>query len=115
MAPLSFTMNGTAFYPSDIRHKRVKKGRELEAKDGTPHVFIRGAKHEWELTFDGVTNAVRNAIEAVSALTTTFSITDERGASYTALCPLDSYEDGIAIIAAGVTLYYSVTLRLRQA
>jgi hypothetical protein len=110
----AITLNGTTFYASNIRHRRLRFGRELEASDGTFNLMLRGSKHEWEIPFDDVDATARTNLEAISALTTSFTFVDERGASYTVACPLDAYDDVVSIIKDNTTLYYNVTLKIRQ-
>jgi hypothetical protein len=114
----SVTLNGGTFCPSDIRKTKRKAGAELPAADGTLNIMLRGApKHDWELIWDDITTATRASVEAIADLATSFTFVDQHGVSRTVACPIDQpYDDGIGIIAAGspTTLYYNVTLRLKQ-
>ena len=117
----TISLNGTTFGPSTIAVEIEKIGTEQVGADGTRNWMQRldGSsqpihKRTWTLTWEKVLAALRTSIRSVFLLATTFTYIDEDGTSYTVQCEKQDYKDTIAFISASGTLYYNVTLTIRQ-
>lgn len=116
------TLNGTVFGtggslkgPSNVEEELLTFGTEFEAYNGDMTLLQTGQKRQWTISWDNVTAATRNAVRALAGLTSAFTYIDEDGNSFTVQCPTQGrYQSGIGIIGHGGTLYYGVTLLIRQ-
>lgn len=117
----TISLNGTTFGPSKIAVEIEKIGAEQIGADGHRNWMQRldGSnqpihKRTWTLTWEKVLAALRTSIRNVFLLGTSFTYVDEDGTSYTVQCEKQDYKDDIAFVGAGPTLYYNVTLTIRQ-
>lgn len=101
--------------PSNIEEELLTFGTEFEAANGDVTLLQTGQKRQWVVTWNDIPVATRNAIRTLAQLTSTFTYVDEDGNSFTVQCPKQGrFKSGITIIADGTTLYYGVTLTIRQ-
>lgn len=120
-----FIINGTTYSgsPTDTSHpqrpnsvavKTVKVGRTLKAVNGTTNYVHRTLKYVWTLKWEKANQTTETAVAAVRALTGTFSVTDHKGNSYTALnVDEDDLEAEVTSNRSNAYLY-SLELVLRQ-
>lgn len=112
------SLNGTTITPSDIEAELIIIGDMVEGYDGTSTLMKDasgdGEKWRWIITWNDVPAATRNAIRNIAKLNTTFTFVDEDGTSYTVLPELQPYSARVSSIAGNGTLYYTVTLKIRQ-
>lgn len=118
----TITLNGTNLFPTDAPKKKSKVGKtQVNANGG--RVFLHRTttggtpifKSQWELTWADATEAQRTAIEAFAHVVTTMVFVDQHGTSYTVQTEEDAYDDSVSIIAGDGSLYYRVTLTLKEA
>lgn len=111
-----FGLGGSHKGPTNIEEEVLVFGTEFEADTGDLSMLETGKKRQWVLTWNDIPVATRTAIRAIALLSSTFTYIDEDGNSFTVQCPKQSrYKSGISIIANATTLYYGVTLTIRQA
>lgn len=111
-----FGVGGSHKGPTNIEEEILTFGTEFEAANGDLTMLQSGQKTQWTLTWNDIPKSTRDAIRTLAKLTTTFPFVDEDGNSFTVQCPKQSrYKSGISIIANATTLYYGVTLVVRQA
>jgi hypothetical protein len=121
------TLNGTSFAgtvwdadsvvraPQEINPDPVWPGQEWTAADGTPIVVRSGSvRNSWTLSWKRVPAATVTAVQAVFALSTTFSAT-LLGSTITAQCGLHDYTQTLDIAIPGPTYYYNVSLKITLA
>lgn len=117
----SITLNGTTFHPSPFSTDVTKIGVTLVAASGKRRFVQRlsGAtpivKRSWSFPFDNVSESVRAAVAGIYALTTTFTLVDEHGTSYTVQCEEGGYSEQINTIVSNTELTYNLTLKVVQA
>lgn len=113
------SLNGTNIYPSDVSRTSSKIGVTSVTANGgrtfihrTTIVGVPIFKDEIDLTFNGVTAAIRAQLEALANVATTMTFVDDTGASYTVQCEDGAYQQNISVIAIDGTLRYDVSLKL---
>lgn len=116
----SITLNGTTFHPSPFQVDVTKIGVSLVAASGKRRFVHRlsGAtpiyKRVWNLPFENVSETVRAAVAAIYALTTTFTLIDEHGTSYTVQCEDGGYTEQVNTVVSNTELTYDLTLKVYQ-
>lgn len=115
-------LNGIEFFPSDAPKALIKVGAVQVAANGARTWIQRldGSnnpihKRTWSLAWKGVGSSVRTAVEGIALLGTTFPYIDQHGASYTVQCEDAAYSDSVSDIGPDGTLYYDLTLEIKQA
>lgn len=120
-----FIINGTTYSgspantanpqrPNSVTVRTIKVGRTLVAVNGTTNYVHRAIKYIWTLRWEKANQTTETAVNAVRALTGTFSITDHKGGSYTAVnVDEDDLEAEVTTNRANAYLY-SLELVLRQ-
>lgn len=110
-------INSVTFYPSDISMDTRVTGVMFEALDGSRRASRRNKKLDITLTWNKVSLTILNQVRALAALTTTFTLVDENGTSYTVLCPVDTnpLSSSVADVLQGGTVEYNVTLQVIEA
>lgn len=122
------TLNGVSFAgtvydletvvraPQKITPQPEWAGAEWAAADGTPIVVKRGSapRDAWQLEWERVPVATRDAVRAIFNLGTTFTAV-LLGSTVTAQCGLKDYTEGLNIAIPGPIYYYNVTLLIRKA
>lgn len=87
-------------------------GREwIQRVDGDGEPIV---KRDWSLSFDGVLEANRAAVEALFLADTTAPFRDENGETFTVQCEADEYSDSFSFRDQAGNMYYSVDLKLHQ-
>jgi hypothetical protein len=115
-------LNGTAYTPSGITVNVEKIGMLIKNARGG-RTFVQrttsgGApivKHIWELEWDGATETIRNQLMVIGKLSTTFTLRDPEGNSWTVQTEADSYSDSWMFQSAAGVMYYRVSLKLYEA
>lgn len=108
------SLNGTTVYPSDIEAELIVIGDEIEAANGVITHMVRGSKWRWTITWNRVSSAVRTTVRTIAQISTPFTWVDEDGTSYTVLRDLTPYSAKKSLITRDGTVYYDVTLTIRQ-
>jgi hypothetical protein len=111
------TMNAVTFHPSTRRMRKNKIGKLLVAVSGKRNWVQRAHKHEWDFGWNNVTETTRAAVEAIMALTTTFTLIDVDGASYTVQCEESDYNEDTSAdqyLPGTDALLYNVTLTVHE-
>lgn len=115
---MAFTLNGTdvSSYLTDPGESIVEAAAVMQMANGRTRKASRGFKRRWELTFSQVTNAQRTTVQTIALLTTTFTLVDQHGASYTVMTEPGSYSARVSLIEPGSppTLHYDVSLTCLQ-
>jgi hypothetical protein len=110
-------INGVTFTPTTINRSEVRIGESvdtLRAVDGTGRIFHRAFKQTWELTWNGVTETVRNQIRTVWRTTTAINYKHTDNVVYSVVSTGFSDDiDAVLQQSAGV-YYYVVTLTLQE-
>jgi len=104
--------------PTNVEPDLLVFGSEQETRNGALSLLETGKKWHWTITWDAVDVATRNAVRSIALLSSTFTFVDEDGVSHTVQCPKEGrYKAGISITGSdgGGTLYYGVTLVIREA
>src|SRR4051812_45686815 len=103
------------YKPNELRRKRRKYGRTLEAADGTSTLLYRSTKLTFTITWNKASSVTQTAVRTLRDLATTFSFTNFDGAVYTVLTATDDeYEETITSDRANNYLY-DLVLILREA
>lgn len=113
-----FIINGTTYSgsptntanpqrPKTVTRRRVKIGTLQQSASGLTTWVRRTEKWQWELDWGEKANqTTETAVLAVRNLTTTFTLVDHLGASFTALCVGDDgYEEQITTDRANAYKY----------
>lgn len=115
MPASAFVLNGTTFYAKDRALDEVPIGVEFEALNGSSRFAQRAIKRRWTIDFDNLLIAQLTALRAVHALTTSFTLVDENGVSYTVVRMGDALQSKAGLITPNGTIYYTATIVLREA
>lgn len=119
--PTTFmTLNGVAIWPSDAPRTLTKIGKLLETANGGRtflHRTVSGTpiyKSQWDLSWDGVSETIRQQLETISRVAASVVYVDQHGGNYAVL--ITEYKDAIQHVAGvtGQTLYYSVQMTLLE-
>src|SRR5688572_21313353 len=81
------TLNGTQCRPTAIEIEDDKVGLSRRMGDGTLRYYHRGFKNRWSINWSGLreNSADYGTIQSLKSLTTSFTLTDVDGFSYTVL------------------------------
>lgn len=108
-------LNSTEFFPSDAPVTLTKVGAALVSANGTRRWVQRAHKRAWDLSWEGVSNATRAAVQTIALLTTTFTYVDQLGVSYTVQCEEDCFTASVSAIEPSGTIRYDVALKVVEA
>ncbi len=110
-------LNGTNFYPTNVATGVEKKGEVKEMVDGSTRFFHKAHKRTWDLSWNKVDSSWVSTIRTIYLLTTSFTLTDEFGTSYTVLCLPGGFKHTLDAGSIGLNgnEYYDVNLTLQEA
>src|SRR5688572_25796863 len=116
MASVPILLNGVAYTPKDIEESIVPIGVEFAALNGRRRFADRNVvKHDYKLTFEGLTITQVIALRALYALHTSFVYRDENLISYTVLARKPLTNTRPIIGSAPVNeIRYAATLTLEE-
>lgn len=111
-----YTMNGVAFYPTDITIDEDRKGVVKEMADGSTRFFHKAFKKKWTMTWSNARESVLTQVKTLRALTTSFTLIDAFGVSHTViLLPASvQYVHSAGSIALNGIEYYNITLTVQE-
>jgi hypothetical protein len=101
--------------PSKVEKAREKAGKSLKMASGL-RVFIGAGtpKNGWRFSWANANEATRAAVGVLPALTTTFTLVDQSGASHTVQMESDEQTEATAFTTATNAILYDLTLVLWQ-
>ncbi len=100
--------------PNELRRKRRKYGRTLEAADGTTTLLYRATKLTFTITWNKANQVTQTAVRTIRDLSTAFSFTSFDGVVYTVVTATDDeYEETIVTDKAN-NYQFDLTLILRE-
>lgn len=102
--------------PDSLDLQIAKIGPTLVADDGTRRFVSRGtSKKTWKITWNRANETTRAAVRTLAALTTTWTMVDQLGTSYTVQTEQDDYTEDYAMTTIANDLRYKLELTVRQA
>jgi hypothetical protein len=108
-------LNGSLFYPTGIEREIEKVGDELIAADGTLRFYYRKTRTILTLSWTNVDEFTVALIRNIANLTTSFSMTDDLGATYTVInTGLKAEWDAKGIMPNGEVIFKNVELEVKQ-
>lgn len=115
MAGKQISLNSVVFTPINVDEDGDKMGDPLgPMADGSRGFAHRANKRTWRISWKRVPSSVRASIRSIFTLTSSFPFVDEDGVSATVYCPPGGFRSRIAVIAAGIVLYYDVQLTIEE-
>lgn len=116
---MAFSLNGTdvSAFLTEPGESIVEIGGIRRAANGRARKIRRAAKRTWDLSFEKITNAQRSTIQTIALLTSTFTLVDQHGNSYTVMVEPGSHKVSVPIKSPTTTptapdLYYTVSLKI---
>lgn len=107
-------LNGVTIYPSTIEENRRRIGLLIEAANGSRRFAHRAFKSTWKITWNRVLAADRDSIKALAETVSTTVFVSDEGVSYNVFIDEDAFTSDVESIGSDGTLYYNVTLNLRE-
>lgn len=108
-------LNNTSFTPSDIKESEERVGTSWRAANGRRRLALRGVKRAWAIEWAKVLLATLEQVRAVYRMTTDFTYVSESGEFVTVFCDTDALQVSRPFIAGDGTVYYQVTLTIKEA
>lgn len=116
------TYNGTPsslsnpWKPDGFDLEVAKIGVSLVADDGTRRFVTRStSKRTWKITWSRANETTRAAVRALHLLTTTWTMVDPLGVSYTVQTEQDDYSEDYAMTTLANALRWKLELTVREA
>lgn len=113
-------LNTYSFTPSDIKESEAKVGTVIRAANGRTRfaqVTVGGVpvtKRIWTIEWKLVLLATLDQIRMVYKLPSSFTYVSESGEMATVICDADALQSTRAWIAGDGTVYYRVTLTIKE-
>lgn len=113
-------LNTYSFTPSDIKESEAKIGVVIVAANGRRR-FAQAAvgaqpitKRVWSIEWKKVLLATLDQIRLIYRLPSSFTYVSESGETATVICEADALQSTRAFIAGDGTVYYQVTLVIKE-
>lgn len=113
-------LNTTTFTPSDIKESETKVGTVFRAANGRlrfAQVTVGGqpvTKKIWTIEWKLIPIATLDLLRQIYRLPSSFPYVGEAGETHTVLCDADALQSTRAFIAGDGTVYYRVSLTIKE-
>ena len=108
------SLNNVAFTPSDIKETEDRIGTSFQAVNGSRRFALRATKRTWSLEWAKVLLATVDQLRAIYRLTVPFTYVAESGEMATVYCDTDALQITRSFISGDNTVYYQVTLVIKE-